>query len=610
MGELQVEERQRKRLKSILKSVSTVARKYSDHNPVVSANKPTVTTNNKKKKKKVVKAPVIATRETTIHWADQSYGGQLERVELYSNNLWLSESKPSIAHLPRTASEIEASGNGTGEPVDEKHFSEEDTEDEASGKMSSEGAAKASEEKATPMSAKAAKRLKQKEKAEALKKAQGLRETHKKEKANNAAASRASTSVDSESSVTSATQEPTSQQEAPSPPQKEEDKTLAGKPPLPPSKKAAKERLCKGCSKSVDGSLECPLCVKEAKKANNPDLRSYFCSQPCFKASWAEHKKNAHPSGKGADTGATETAEHGTKGSGDSSGGARQKKAAAAALTAVVMLLQQGKNEMSKGATELKAQKYLDKAAVHYEAAIRLFRQAAAAGLQASEGDSASQYVTGAKMAEADSWRKLAYIRALQPEALGLMPWAQRAYVAACRLYMEVGQSRELASVLVDLARLQLAQTLYNQAQLTMARASALLAALGEGDSALSHASLLKYLAELKTELHLANPVAWDQAVGGQEEDMSMIEQAAAELQTAHKIFVAHQEHIPSAHRVLTSVRYALARATLLAGNLEDAQGHLVAVMADETWKAAEPEKAKMAADMSAKLIARARTAP
>ena len=44
-----------------------------------------------------------------------------------------------------------------------------------------------------------------------------------------------------------------------------------------------------------------------------------------------------------------------------------------------------------------------------------------------------------------------------------------------------------------------------------MARASTLLATLGEGDSALAHASLLKYLAELKTELHLANPTGWDQ---------------------------------------------------------------------------------------------------
>eukprot|EP00959_Pyramimonas_sp_CCMP1952_P057895 1208438-Pyramimonas_sp.AAC.1 len=149
-----------------------------------------------------------------------------------------------------------------------------------------------------------------------------------------------------------------------------------------------------------------------------------------------------------------------------------------------------------------------------------------------------------------------------------------------------------------------------------MARASELLAAIGEGDNALNHASLLKYLAELKTELHLANPVGWDQvgkrrgqkaggngggylsaqetsapynlgrnrvrppaapclsqAVGGQQEDMSMIQQAAKELQAAYEIFVAHQEQIPSAHRVLTAVRYALARATLLAGNLEDAQG-------------------------------------
>eukprot|EP00959_Pyramimonas_sp_CCMP1952_P171572 3585438-Pyramimonas_sp.AAC.1 len=47
--------------------------------------------------------------------------------------------------------------------------------------------------------------------------------------------------------------------------------------------------------------------------------------------------------------------------------------AAAAALTAVVLLLQQGKTEMSNGAAELKAQKHLDKAAVHYEAAVRIF---------------------------------------------------------------------------------------------------------------------------------------------------------------------------------------------------------------------------------------------
>eukprot|EP00976_Prorocentrum_cordatum_P114900 1195917-Prorocentrum_minimum.AAC.3 len=107
MGELEEQGQQNIGLKPILKAVSTVARKYSnDSNPVVSV-KPPLSTNNKKKKKKAVKAPVIATKETTIHWADQSYGGQLARVELYSNNLWLAESKPSIAHLPRTASDIE-----------------------------------------------------------------------------------------------------------------------------------------------------------------------------------------------------------------------------------------------------------------------------------------------------------------------------------------------------------------------------------------------------------------------------------------------------------------------------------------------------------------------
>ena len=68
------------------------------------------------------------------------------------------------------------------------------------------------------------------------------------------------------------------------------------------------------------------------------------------------------------------------------------------------------------------------------------------------------------------------------------------------------------------------------------------------------------------------NACGFFQAVGGQEEDMSMIQQAAAELRLAHAIFVAHQEQIPSAHRVLSTVRYALARATLLAGNLEEAQ--------------------------------------
>ena len=50
------------------------------------------------------------------------------------------------------------------------------------------------------------------------------------------------------------------------------------------------------------------------------------------------------------------------------------KTAAAAALSAVVVLLQQGKNEMSMGAAETKTQNHLDKAAMHYEAAVRLFR--------------------------------------------------------------------------------------------------------------------------------------------------------------------------------------------------------------------------------------------
>eukprot|EP00959_Pyramimonas_sp_CCMP1952_P013799 291822-Pyramimonas_sp.AAC.1 len=38
-------------------------------------------------------------------------------------------------------------------------------------------------------------------------------------------------------------------------------------------------------------------------------------------------------------------------------------------------------------------------------------------------------------MAEADSWRKLAYVRALQPEALGLMPWAQTPFRIMLTLY-------------------------------------------------------------------------------------------------------------------------------------------------------------------------------
>ena len=103
-------------LKSILRRESTVGRKYSKYSndsPLNSA-KPQQGTNNKKKKKKAVKVPIIATKETTIHWADQSYGGQLERVELYSSNLWLAESKPSIAHLPRTAAEIKASKSEAG----------------------------------------------------------------------------------------------------------------------------------------------------------------------------------------------------------------------------------------------------------------------------------------------------------------------------------------------------------------------------------------------------------------------------------------------------------------------------------------------------------------
>mmetsp|Transcript_17502 Transcript_17502/g.29378 ORF Transcript_17502/g.29378 Transcript_17502/m.29378 type:complete len:647 (-) Transcript_17502:293-2233(-) len=632
-------------LKPALKAVSTVANKYLNAPANSSAPSTTsgVRTNNKKKKKGATKVTIIPEKETTIHWADQSPAGQLTKVELYFGNQWLAESKPSIAHLSHLQT-AQTPTNGSGPSVAYDNIEDIDEEEAASPQLTAapgeaeeesvemaskkqEGNLEKADHQARPVSVNAAKKQRQKEKAEGLKKAQELKDA--KPTANGVASARASTSVDSENSVNLV------KEVEPIPLEKVLEKVPekdTSKPVAVPKKKVSFPK-CKGCLKPVDRSLECPLCVKEVEKANDQSLRSYFCGQPCFKASWAAHKKHMHAT-KGADkTDASKVLDDRLKSSKQSSPAKTAKvnkdlaatvadahaaaEAAntsllseqskeAAALMGIVTLLMQGKEEMAKGATGLR-ERTLDKAALHYEAAIRLFRWASAAGL-AVKDDEKSRYVVGAQVAEADSWRKLAYVRALTAES---MPWAQRAYLSAMRLYMTLGLSRELAMVMVDLARSQLAQADYANAQGMMRRASMVLKQEGVGENALAHALLLHNLGEMKTELHLSSPAGWQKASDGEKEDTTDIREAVDELKTALALFIANHDKLSEALKnTTTSVRFAISRATLLAGNIDEAQSCLVQVMADDSWKLAYPQNAKQAEAMATRLVANVKKSP
>ena len=53
-----------------------------------------------------------------------------------------------------------------------------------------------------------------------------------------------------------------------------------------PTQSAMSGRACAGCS--APSKLQCPVCLKSSILALSP--ASYFCSQDCFKKSWADHK--------------------------------------------------------------------------------------------------------------------------------------------------------------------------------------------------------------------------------------------------------------------------------------------------------------------------------
>ena len=64
--------------------------------------------------------------------------------------------------------------------------------------------------------------------------------------------------------------------------------TLTGRVALQEEVAAAATRECRGCGATGQLTLECPQCVKAGVKA------SFFCSQGCFKAAWAQHKRQCH----------------------------------------------------------------------------------------------------------------------------------------------------------------------------------------------------------------------------------------------------------------------------------------------------------------------------
>lgn len=233
--------------------------------------------------------------------------------------------------------------------------------------------------------------------------------------------------------------------------------------------------------------------------------------------------------------------------------------------------------------------------------------QAASAGRKVAHGDKSSVYVSGAMQAEADTWKRLAYVRSLLPEEEKMHGWALRAYLTSMRLHMELGQTKELLVLLVDVARWSFAQQNVSLAHSLLIKAERVLPYVG-GEKDLGYASILKYLGELQTEVHLANPNGWNAAADGKQEDMTLALYAIEKLKMAEGVFVAKSADIPGG--VLSSVRFSLSRSTLLAGRFQESKDYLKAILEDAHWKASNPREAEQAQQMLDRLEGKKETNP